>query len=293
MCQACLAVINVPPAGVKTRTSSVSSQGSLSRPSSPLQLPVSVDPTLKAILAKLDIIDKRTQSIENDTTTKLAAMDCKMDAFQADLTEVATKLSLLDQLPGLAQKVNEVEDGMAALASRMGALEAEQSDIRGSLGTLGAASVTQAVDKAAKNNERLENTVAGLESRLDQLSLAGNANALSNRRFSSVNLHEVTVSGLMLGTVTEASLLRITEAVAKALKVAIHPGELLNARVLRKPRLPPSTAEPLVPARTTFAVACSTSSVVSRLLAAKRSFGYLKFSQLDRSLFSNEDLDAE
>lgn len=293
MCQACLAAINVPPSGVKTRTSSVSSQGSGSQPSSPFQLPVSVDPILKAILDKLDTIDKRILSIETNTTTKLAALDGKMNAFQADLTNVATKLSLLDQLPGLVQKVAEVEDGMAAMASRLVALEAEQNHIRDSLGSLGAAGVTQAVDNAAEVNDQLKKTVAGLESRLDQLSLAGNANALSNRRSSSTNLHEVTVSGFMLGTVTEASVLCIMEAVAKALKVDIHPGDLLNARLLRKPQVPPLTAEPVASVRTTFAVVCRSFSVVSRLLAAKRSFGSLKFSQLDRRLFSNEVLSVE
>lgn len=292
MCQACLAVINVPPLGVKTRTSSMSSQGSGSRPSSPLQLPTS-DLALKAILAKLDIIDKRTLNIETDTTAKLAAMAGKIDAFQADLTGVATKLTLLDQLPALVQKVTEVEDGMAAMGNRMVALEAEQSDIWVSLATLGTIGVTEAADNAAKDNEQIKTTVALLESRLDQLSLAGNANALSNGRSSSTSHHEVTVSGLTLGTVAEASLLRITEAVAKAIKVDIHPGELLSARVLRKPRPPPTIDEPVFSTRITFAVVCSNSSIVSRLLAAKRSFGALKLSQLDRSSFPDEDLDAE
>lgn len=75
-------------------------------------------------------------------------MNDKMDTFPADLNVVASKLSVLDQLPELIQRVTAVEEGMTAIEGRLEALEDEQSNLQGSVRALGTAGASLAAENA-------------------------------------------------------------------------------------------------------------------------------------------------
>lgn len=244
-----------PLPGVKTRTSSVSSQSSNSRPSSPLLQPASNDPVLKAILAKLDTIDKRTLGMETDTTAKLVALDGKMDTIRSTIDTVSTDV--------------------AALMATTGALSDTSSLLIGK------------TDALASENELLRKSVIALEARVDQLTLAGTATALCNPRTLANRRNELTVSGLSFEQANSASLLELTTLIANALHVETRPGDFVSARLLRKVTQPLLEQAPASPrqtntkTKTTYAVVCKDSTIVNRLLSAKRTLGVLKYSQLD------------
>lgn len=131
---------------------------------------------------------------------------------------------------------------------------------------------------SAEENAVLKRSVLALEARVDQLSVAGNANALCKQKVQTGHRHELTISGLAFRQVDEASLLLIGRAIAGTLKVNVPQGGFTSARLLRKiqPAPEPDHDELLErqPAaiKTTFAVVCSNQFTVGRMLAAKRSF---------------------
>lgn len=191
------------------------------------------------------------------------------------LESVMEKLSdmsgVLQDLPDIKATIHSVSSDIAALKNTTSTL------------------VTKS-DELAQENEALRRSVAALEARVDQLSLAGNANALHQQRATPGPSNELSISGLSFGQVDSGALLQYTLAIADILKVEIQPGDFTSARLLRKVTpTPPATldadqicaAPPLVPNKVTYAVVCRAPTIVNRILAAKRAFGPLKFSQLD------------
>lgn len=150
-------------------------------------------------------------------------------------------------------------------------------------------------DLAQEKAER-KSSVSALEARVNQLCTAENANALRNQRVRTSLRNELSITGLTLGPVIEAALIQVTSAVAAVLKINVLSEESTTARLRRERQsttvtdLPePPRREP-VTTRTTFAVDCSKPSTLSRMLAEKRSFGSLKYSQLDKALLTHPDI---
>lgn len=119
--------------------------------------------------------------------------------------------------------------------------------------------------------------------------MAGNANALLNHRTVPNHQHEPT------GATAKGSLLRLATAVAKTLKVAISPGDFLSARIFRKASATAAKGpnDHLDLIKSTFAVVCKDHGVVARILAAERSHGVMRYSELDPAGITNPDLAEE
>lgn len=237
-----------------------------------------------------DAPDLPTKRNNRPTLTYTKPGKTTLDTVMSKLTDIsadmANQRALLQDLPVIRATVDTV-------STEVHTLKAATEQLMTTTNLL----LNRTQDLATENAE-LKRTVTALESRVDQLALAGNANALSNQRAQTCPLNEFSISGLTLGQVGEPSLLQLAAAVAGALKVNISLEEFTSARLLRKtPPVPePGHAAPTeqqsVAVRTTFAVVCSSQSIVRRLLGAKRSFGALKYSQLDKNILTNTDLAA-
>lgn len=149
-------------------------------------------------------------------------------------------------------------------------------------------------DALANDNEQLRKSVAASEARVDQLTLASTATALCNHRAHTNQRNEITVSGLSFGQADSAALLDLTTQIANVLKVDTQPDDFLSARLLRKVTPPPLEQAPPSPRRTktTYTVVCKDSTVANRLLSAQRTFGVLKYSQLDADALGGLDAAA-
>lgn len=101
------------------------------------------------------------------------------------------------------------------------------------------------------------------------------------------------ISGFILGATNQEKLLQLTLAIAKAIGTQIQPEELLKARILRK-QVPPGpvdeSAATAQATRVSFAVPCKDHSTAARVLAAKRSHGPLKLSQLEANTCADIDI---
>lgn len=92
----------------------------------PSATPVASEATLSAILAQLDLLDQRSQSFEGDIIARMTNFE----------PQVPARLSALDRLPALVQKVNEVVAEVGSLGERFNSLQSEQSDLRKILAAL-------------------------------------------------------------------------------------------------------------------------------------------------------------
>lgn len=124
--------------------------------------------------------------------------------------------ALLQQLPTIRTTVDSVSADLSALKATTGELCATTSSLIGK------------TDQLARENAELKKSVAALEARVDQLSLAGNVNALSSHRVHTSTLSELTISGLTLGVVSESSLLQLATAISGALAVLTEAKSLLK-----------------------------------------------------------------
>lgn len=202
-------------------------------------------------------------------------LDTVMDKLVDMSASMTNQSELLQDLPIIRASIDTVSTEVAAIKATTSQLSTTTT------------SLLAKTDGLASENEALKRSVSALEARVNQLSSAENANALHHQRAPPGLTNEVTVFGLSFGQVKEADLLSLMAAIVDTLKVGSLPGDFLSARLLRKevPTLPvnpdqaPNDQPGLV--KTSFAVVCKDSATVSRLLAAKRSFGPLKFSQLN------------
>lgn len=229
--------------------------------------------------------DDLTLPSKRNNRQKKLTLEAVMDKLGDMSTTMSRQSQLLTDLPIIRTTIDTVNAEVASLKATTSQLSTTTSAL-----------LTQTQNLASENAE-LKQSVAALEARVNQLSLAGNANALSHQRAQPSPNIELTVSGLSFGQVDSAVLLQYTMFIARALKVEIQPDDFTSARLLRK--IVPSTANtvqegtsaaPLVPAKVTYAVVCRSPAIVNRILAAKRTFGPLKFSQLDASAMMRADL---
>lgn len=207
-------------------------------------------------------------------------LETVMDKLVAISTAQTRQGTLLQDLPIIRDTIHTVSTDIAALKTTTEALSATSSLLVGK------------TDALAQENEQLRASVAALATRVDQLSAAGNASAMLNLRPStSTQLHEITISGLLLGSPAENTLIQLATVVAKTLNVAVLPGDFLSARILRKatPETTPPPSVHTLPIKSTFAVVCRDHGVMARLLASKRSHGVMRYSQLDSSCLTNLD----
>lgn len=215
--------------------------------------------------------------------TKKLTLETVMDKLVAMSTSQTRQGALLQVLPGIRTTIDVVSADVSALKLTTQSL----SDT---------SSLIEKTDSLAAENAALRKSLTALEARVDLLALAGNANALSNHRAHPPHQPELIVSGLNLGTTSSSTLLQLTTAITKTLKVNTSPGDFLGARPLRKaptvtnPQAPPVKLEAI---KTTFAVVCKDHGVVARVLSAKRSHGIMRYSQLDATRLINPDLAAE
>lgn len=66
----------------------------------------------------------------------------------------------------------------------------------------------------AQENKALDRAITALEARVDQVSLAGNANALHQQRATPVPFNKLSISGLFFGQVDSGALLQYILAIA-------------------------------------------------------------------------------
>lgn len=146
-----------------------------------------------------DTIEGETDDLQTGTRIRKKAKKPKLDAVMDKLSDMSTTLSrqnvLLAHLPIIRAKMDTISDEVAPLKTTTGQL----SDTTGIL-------LTQTNDLATEN-AALKCTVSALEARVDQLVVAGNANALSHQRVQPSMNNELTVSGLAFGQIDSTNLL--------------------------------------------------------------------------------------
>lgn len=186
-------------------------------------------------------------------------------------------------MPTIRDTINTVSTDIAALKITTDALSATSTLVIGK------------TDALTRENEQLKKSVAGLEARVNQLSLAGDAIARRNHRSTPSQPRELTISGLRFGESSEETLLQLVTAIANTLKVTTSLGDFHSARILRKPTTGTSPVRTALasPIKTTFAVVCKDNGVLARIVAAKRTHGAMRFSQLVSIGFFNQAVAAE
>lgn len=151
ICRVCITALNSPIVNTRSRTKSTSSTGSnASRPSTP-PAPVTTDPALLTIIAKLDAMAKANSE-------KFASLDVKVTDCQVRLEEIpalvqrmeavenrvtvieeqlktagATPGGALDLPPAVASRVDSVETAVRELSDSMAALNAERAKLSSEL----------------------------------------------------------------------------------------------------------------------------------------------------------------
>lgn len=211
-----------------------------------------------------------------------------LDAVMSKLTDMSVNMAKLNLLLQDIPVIREVVDSVNA---EVITLKVATAQLTGTTNTL-----LNRNGNLAHENAELERSMSALEARVNHLSLAGNANALYNQRVHTGRRN--CLSRLTLGQISEASLLLLASVIAGATKANIPREEFTGARLLRKAN-PTTESDPgglLVrhpdATRATYAVVCSSQSTVNRMLAAKWSFGALKYSELDITALTNPDLVA-
>lgn len=215
-------------------------------------------------------------------------------------TDIANQRVLLQDLPIIRAVVDSTSTDVATLKATTGELTVTTNTLleRTKALTTTTNDLHNRTNDLAQENAEFKSSVSALEARVNQLCTAENANALQNQRMRTSPRNELAITGLTLGLVSEVALIQITSAIAAALKFNASPDEFTTARLLRKPQattvhdLPGPPRQEPVPMRTAFAVVCSKPSTMSRFVAAKRSFGSLKYSQLDKGLLTHPDIVA-
>lgn len=232
--------------------------------------------------------------------------------------------SLADQLNSVATKLGQHDTRFDDIHSAIGTVGIEVTTLKATVNRLSAITETLVTETKtlAKENETLKKSHKDLESRLDALSVATGSDTnktddnnlkkliaatnattigLQKANSSKATTSEIVVSGFSLGNIGKAALMQIALAIFTTIKIDIKPDEITDANFFRKADTPTDTnVNPVTERqsatkarRTSFAVVLAEHSLLARILAAKRSFGMLRYAQINPALLSHPDLSTE
>lgn len=259
----------------------MSTEDNTDLPSSPMEADEQSSDGARKRLRSADRVDGALATNKRLDRLKKPTLETVANQLTVMTTAMAKQNKLLGGLPIIRTAVGTVDAKVEALGAELVALKATTGQLMSSTTAL-----HDKTDGLAQENAELKRSHAALEARVSQLILAGNANALNAHRSSSSQRNEITIGGLTLGTISEAELLQLSQAILETIKILINPNELLGARLLRTAAASDTAAsnqphdnQPK-PTKTTYAVTCKDHPTAARILAAKRAFGPLKLSQV-------------